>query len=570
MSIHVAPALIPLCSALLLGVLSACATTAGNLAVSTQTPSTANFSETTDATPYLALTDFAEQLGYMTSLEARVLAMSDDEPLAMGALGSALVERNPNNLTGHYALTAFYQHLDAADATATHSLAFDQRQLAILATGDGSQERPYRVTSRAEAMLTLMHDEQVIVGSIYQSNGPTPLQLLLLSRKDAASPVASSYFDLSILASAVGAGDEGNRENPWEALRILADNDDSAARAAIGTYLAGQRRYEPAIGWLEMASREPNLLAHTLLARIFWYQSGVTDNESQGDSAPVKTAQELVTKAIENHVKAIDLGSTESMYTLGRWLLEDTHTSSEDPALSPQKKREQALSLLEQAGGLGHAESYIYLASQYQRGSRLPKSDDLANRYFAKAADLRNPKAVISYARYIAGSSGRESRTRLMPLLRELADADDPEAMVVIGNLYAKGVEVRRSARKAVRWYKKAVEQVQSSHHGNAAIVNEVAWTLAVTDQKGLQKPDYAQAIMDEMMSSNKQVQTHPEYLDTWAATYAANGNFPRAIELQKRALYFARTQERNDVIDILQTHLESFEAGANITDDIP
>ena len=151
MSIHVAPALIPLCSALLLGVLSACATTAGNLAVSTQTPSTANFSETTDATPYLALTDFAEQLGYMTSLEARVLAMSDDEPLAMGALGSALVERNPNNLTGHYALTAFYQHLDAADATATHSLAFDQRQLAILATGDGSQERPYRVTSRAEA-----------------------------------------------------------------------------------------------------------------------------------------------------------------------------------------------------------------------------------------------------------------------------------------------------------------------------------------------------------------------------------------------------------------------------------
>ena len=136
-------------------------------------------------------------------------------------------------------------------------------------------------------------------------------------------------------------------------------------------------------------------------------------------------------------------------------------TSSEDPALSPQKKQEKALSLLQQAGGLGHAESYIYLASQYQRGSRLPKSDDLANRYFAKAADLRNPKAVISYARYIAGSSERESQTRLMPLLRELADADDPEAMVVIGNLYAKGVEVRRSARKAVRWYKKAVDQVQ-------------------------------------------------------------------------------------------------------------
>ena len=174
--------------------------------------------------------------------------------------------------------------------------------------------------------------------------------------------------------------------------------------------------------------------------------------------------------------------------------------------------------------------------------------------------------AVISYARYIAGSRAELKHGHASP--RELADADDP------GHgghrQLAKGVEVRRSARKAMRWYKKAVDQVHSSHHGNAAIVNEVAWTLAVTDQKGLQKPGYAQAIMDEMMSSNKQVQNHPEYLDTWAATYAANGNFPKAIELQKRALYFARTQERNDVIDILQTHLESLEAGANITDDIP
>ena len=191
-----------LCSVLLLGVLSACATTAGN-PDSTKTPSTANSNEVADVTPYLALPDFAEQLGYMTSLEARVLALSDDEPLAMGALGSALMERNPNNLTGHHALTAFYQHLDAAEATATHRLAFDQRQLAILASGDGSQERPYRVTSRAEAILTLMHDEQGHRWQHYQSNGPKPLQLLLLSRKDAASLVASRYFDLSVLASAV-------------------------------------------------------------------------------------------------------------------------------------------------------------------------------------------------------------------------------------------------------------------------------------------------------------------------------------------------------------------------------
>ena len=249
MFIQVAPALISLCSALLLGVLSACATNAGNLTDSVKTPSTANSSETTDATPYLTLADFAEQLGYMTSLEARVLAIRDDEPLAMGALGSALVERNPNNLTGHYALTAFYQHLDAAEAMATHSLAFDKRQLAILATGDGSQERPYRVTSRAEAILTLTHDEKVIVGSIYQSNGPKPLQLLLLSRKDAASPVASSYFDLSVLVNAVSAGDEVNRENPRRCVFWRTTTTPPHARPLAPTWPASDVTSPPSVGW---------------------------------------------------------------------------------------------------------------------------------------------------------------------------------------------------------------------------------------------------------------------------------------------------------------------------------
>ena len=40
-------------------------------------------------------TDFSEQLTHVTALEARIIALSSDEPLAMGALGSALVEIQP-------------------------------------------------------------------------------------------------------------------------------------------------------------------------------------------------------------------------------------------------------------------------------------------------------------------------------------------------------------------------------------------------------------------------------------------------------------------------------------------
>jgi TPR repeat protein len=410
------------------------------------------------------------------------------------------------------------------------------------------------VLSKADAELLLRSQGKSLVGGIYQNNEASPLQLLLLSRATSMSPVTRDCFDLSSLLPAVGGQEVGpaSAGNPWDVLRILADSNDSAARAAIGTYLAKQRRYESAIGWLQLASREDNLLAHTLLARIFWYQSGLVGRELDNDQAATtrQTAEELTQLAVDNHVKAIGLGSTESMYTLGRLLLEDSNMPAVDRssplAVSPQTKRERAVSLLEQAGDLGHAESLLYLASQYQRGTLLPANEDRANRLFAEAANLRNPKAVISYARYIAASPERRSETQLIPLLRELADADNAEAMVVLGN------------------------QVQASHHGNAAVINEVAWNLAVSNQKGLLKPSYAQAIMDTMMQSNKQVQSHPEYLDTWAATYAANGNFIKAIELQKRALHYARIQERTDVIAILQTHLESFEAGANITDRTP
>ena len=135
--------------------------------------------------------------------------------------------------------------------------------------------------------------------------------------------------------------------------------------------------------------------------------------------------------------------------------------------------------------------------------------------YFAKAAELNNPKAIISYARYIANSPNQSAKTQIIPLLSSLAESGDAEAMVVLGNMFAKGVGVKPSTRKAIRWYKKAVSKVQASHHGDAAIVNEVAWTLAVTDRKGLHQPGYAQTIMDAMMNGNKQVQRHPEYLDT-------------------------------------------------------
>ncbi|MCZ6619239.1 MAG: hypothetical protein O7E57_14030, partial [Gammaproteobacteria bacterium] len=134
------------------------------------------------------------------------------------------------------------------------------------------------------------------------------------------------------------------------------------------------------------------------------------------------------------------------------------------------------------------------------------------------------------------------------------------------GNLHARGVSVKQNFRKAFNWFKTAVKTSPE----DAGIVNEVAWTLTVSDLEDLKRTRYALKIMDAMMNSDSEAQQRPEYLDTWAAAYAANGDFGRAVTLQQQAVEVAETENKNDVLDILREHLEAFQNGKSITEQAP
>ena len=101
-------------------------------------------------------------------------------------------------------------------------------------------------------------------------------------------------------------------------------------------------------------------------------------------------------------------------------------------------------------------------------------------------------------------------------------------------------------------------------------IVNEVAWTLAVSHLEPLRKPSYALEIMDRAMSADEAARKNPVYLDTWAAAYAANGNFTRAVALQQQAVDAAKEQEESEVVEVLQAHLDAFQRGETVIDPVP
>jgi tetratricopeptide (TPR) repeat protein len=190
-----------------------------------------------------------------------------------------------------------------------------------------------------------------------------------------------------------------------------------------------------------------------------------------------------------------------------------------------------------------------------------------AHEYFQKAAALNHAGAVLSYGRFLVAERYEvDPEESVFAALTEMADNKETEAMVVIANLHARGLAPKASSRNAVKWYKRAVK----AKPDDPDVVNEVAWTLTVSEIRGIKKPRYAKRIMDKLMKSVEAARDRPEYLDTWAATHAATGDFAGAIELQLKAIEVAKKLQREDVLDILSVHLEQFEADTSITEPAP
>jgi TPR repeat protein len=508
---------------------------------------------------FLAKPDLADRMERLLELEQQALQLAEDEPLKLGSIGSAILDIYYGSQTGHYSMSRFYAHVESDDAEAVHDAELKQLQQAMLSEGAGTRESPFDVMTIYDAHAYAKTKDTSPVGAIYQSSDATPFGFLLVSRPEHGL-LEQTYFDISHVLKDFkdqidlsNGSDQEQTGNPWTFMRLLASRMDSAAQTAIGRYLASVQKYDDAIGWLQVASRSGNVLANSLLARIYWTQAQAAEDDSVRD--------ELRERSLENYLHAIVLGSTDSMYTLANLYINDIY--GED-------NRAAAIPLLRQAGDLGHAESLLYLGHLHNTGREVEQSVEQATAYFEQAAALKNPQAILSYGRFLAGLHADPQATgadndQVHTWLKDLADDDNAEAMIVLGNLHARGVGTRASNGRAVRWYKKAINLAPE----NSDIVNEVAWTLTVSDLAGLKRARYAKRIMDKLMS-DEAMRARPEYLDTWAAAHAASGDFTQAITLQEEAIAQAAAQEREDVLDILKTHLEQFKAGATITEQAP
>ncbi len=532
-----------------------------NTAQASPRPGDFNLTEAQQA--FVEGADFSDRLQRLMELEKQALALAADEPLKLGSLGSAILDIYAGSLTGHYAMSRFYDHVDSEDAKAVHDQALAELIETLKSDADGTRSKPYKALTLFDGHTLARLNNRSAVGAIYQSNAIMAFGYQMVSRPE-NGPLQREFFDISPLLKGLHSGDETHTDtppnhpqsagdNPWILIRLLAAQMDSAAQTAIGRYLASVQKFEDAAGWLEVAARAENVVANVLLATIYWSQA--EDSEDPG------IKKELRERSLENYLHAIALGSADSMYTLANLYINDVYG---------EENRAAALPLLRRAADLQHPESLLYLGHLYSVGREVEQDLIRADQYFAQAAALNDAQAILSYGRFLTSASEEpqtfSAAADIHGWLENLAEDNNAEAMVLLGNLHARGLGQKASNRRAVSWYKKAVK----ANPEDGDIVNEVAWTLAVSDIQGLQRSAFAKKIMDNLMTKNADAAQRPEYIDTWAAAHAANGDFDEAIRLQNVAIETATSQQRDDVIGILKTHLEKFEAGATIIEKAP
>ncbi len=522
---------------------------------------------------FIERADASAELTKIIELERQALALMVDQPLRLGAIGNAILESNYASLTGHLALQRFYTHLESAESAAVHEEWLLKLQ-ALIEENAGSIAEPYSVYSAAEAEAYLLSRDLELIGSMYHTRETHPFVLLASARplvmaendngaqgqpKAAPAPQAqpvrlqSLYFDLSDAYRAAKTElekEETEREfAPIDLITYLGSQGDTAAQAFIGTYMASEQRTDDAIEWLKAASQRGNLIANLMLARAYWSKAQASE-ESQ--------RVEYRDKMLDNYTHAIALGSDEAMFALGSIYLrgefgDDNKTSG--------------VALLEQAAEIDNESSALLLAHMHYRGELVEKNLDTAEGYFHKAADIGGRGSRMQYARFLFDPNNERVFTDdAYTWLEELAKNDDPEAMLMLGNLHAKGISVEQNFRRAISWFKSAV----STAEDDANIVNEVAWTLTVTNIEKLRNQSYALRIMDRMMRADEEARGNPAFLDTWAAAHAANGKFNEAIDLQKQALQAAKDRDQEGDLEELNAHLKLFTENTAIIDPVP
>ena len=387
------------------------------------------------------------------------------------------------------------RHADGTVA-ARHAALADRLFDAILATGDGSSERPWRVSSRGDAIAVVDRLGLETVGGYYQSPADRPLTLRLTVRETAGATSEERVFELSHVFQnyqrQLAHRSAGTPFTPLHLIERFAQRGESEALTSMGVIAReghSTTGLRTAAERFTEAARSGNQVAEALLAELYMQQA-----ERLEDG---RRAQALA-EAERGFRRAAATGSSYATYRLGLLAV-----AAGEP--------DSGLALLEDAAAAGEAAAMRQLAEYYRDGVHVPADPERALELYRTLHALGDVKGRYSYA-YWALREEDGAATDIAALEALRANVDDGHALSValLGDLYALGAHMPANHPRALQLWRQAAldSDTLGAAHGIARAL--------VRNPPGLADPAFAAELLEQWLTGARG-RDNPECTRCWA-----------------------------------------------------
>jgi len=474
-------------------------------------------------------------------LEEQIIARLDTSPFELGPLGSALLDLDLANLVAHLGLAVFYEAVKEPKGAAHHRMVAEE-----LAAGIEKIGTSFVVASPAQAESFLRTRGFQCIGARYLPSTPLAYQILAVDDDG-----VNHQFDF-LLARPENLAPPGLTIDfaKFEDILFLLMPErsrlgDTAARAFIR-----QVQFEHSdtgFGLPEWFTHLPTGRPNVNIDLLKGYTQQNAAVSATGDAR-----LEALRAAERHYARAARAGSAEGMYLLAR-----LYRSKE----LGRGNQEKAAQLYRSAASANNLDAMRELARLLEHGDAIFDQDiEGARDLYRSAYSLGGNADLRAYIEFLRRHEGEVAFDgEALSTLRISAKDKHAWSLMTLANLYADGVGVQSNYRRARTLMRDAAREAPEAPD----LINEVAWVLATSNKQQLRDDRFALAVMDHMMRGNEDARLNPMYLDTWAAAYAANGDFEEAVRLQNQALEAAGGSHLSEaLLAEMKTHLAHFHRG--------
>lgn len=205
----------------------------------------------------------------------------------------------------------------------------------------------------------------------------------------------------------------------------------------------------------------------------------------------------------------------------------------------------EALKWLRKAADQDNALAERYLAEMYFKGRGVPADNMEAAKWLRLAADQGDAESEHNLAvLYEQGLGVPHNVKEAANWMRKAADQNFAAGQQGMGAFYENGEGVPYDPAEAAKWYQKAIDQ------DYVPAMNNLASLMALTKDPHVRNPQQAIALATKAVAASP----NPDYLDTLAAAYFADGQTDKAVETEQKAL--ARSPDNDGYQKALQKYL--------------